>query len=297
MKRLSTIARTIAASCGFVIAFGLVAPAAHATEFGSDPSATASEQCDAMADPFDFIGGQWHVHLENSNFGKVAAHFEVTVDQQKTQTADLDPDNSSDLLIRGFDGLPSHIVVTADGKTLVDTTTTAHCNDPYYDIVFQCAGPFPNLSVNTVSFGIGNDTDVPHLFELHRADGSVTSMVKYSMQGATNAFHDVIAEDAPYDVWIALDGVDVKHISGVADCVADTPPPTTTPQDPPPSDPPPVTAPPATEPPAQVLGLEVTQPALPRTGVDTLPLTTAGLGLIGVGSLALAAQRRRLRTK
>src|SRR3954453_23044241 len=89
MNRPSLFARAIAALCGLLVVFGLAAPAAHASEFGSDPSATAVESCDLFKSPRDFLGGQWHVHLANSNFGKVSAHFEVTVGQRSPQTGAL----------------------------------------------------------------------------------------------------------------------------------------------------------------------------------------------------------------
>src|SRR3954454_8116540 len=159
MNRPSLFARAIAALCGLLVVFGLAAPAAHASEFGSDPSATAVESCDLYKSPRDFLGGQWHVHLANSNFGKVSAHFEVTVDQQPPQTADLDPNNEKDLLFTGFDGLPSHVVVTADGKTLVDKTSPLHSNDPHAAMSFSCGRPWPLVAFNSVAFAIGNTSD------------------------------------------------------------------------------------------------------------------------------------------
>src|SRR3954447_16286726 len=202
MIRPSPLARTTAALCGLVAVLGLAAPAAHATEFGSDPSATAVESCDLFHSPRDYLGGQWHVHLANSSFGKGAAHFEVTADRQSPQTADLDPNNEKDLLFTGFDGLPSHVVVTADGKTLVDKTSTPHCNDPSAGISFACAG-LPQA----VYYGIGNTSDVPMTFEIHHADGTVTAHIVHSLMGATLGFHDTVTEGQHFDVWITIDGL------------------------------------------------------------------------------------------
>ena len=295
MIRPTPLARTVAALCGLLLVFGLAAPAAHASEFGSDPSATAVESCDLFHSPRDFTAGQWHVHLANSNFGKVAAHFEVTVDQQPPQTADLDPDNEKDLLFSGFDGLPSHVVVTADGKTLVDKTTTLHCNAPHADVSFSCKGPWPKATVDSVDYGIGNTSDVPTTFVVHHADGSETIHVLHSLMGASLALHDIVTEGQHYDVWITIDGLEAKHLTGDVDCEPDPP---VIPQGPPPVTPPPPAAdpPPATVPPTTVAHSEAVQPALPRTGVATVPLTIAGFVLIGLGSLLQAAKRRRLRS-
>jgi hypothetical protein len=296
MIRPSTLARTIAVAFGFVVAFGVTAPAANASEFPSDPSATAVEQCDNLADPLSFIGAQWHVQIANSDLGKDVANFVVIVGNGAPQKFALQPGNNKDLVIKGLDGLPSHIVITADGKGLVDTITTAHCNDPVTSMYFQCKGPYPLLPVSTLNYEINNDTDKTVDFDIHHANGSVQHETRTSMEGVFNAYHEVVNEGDAYDVWIDVNGLEGQHLTGVVDCDQDPPPPppiaqgTPPPADPPPADPPPVA------PPVTVVGHDTSAPPLARTGADTLPLTGIGFSLIGLGVLALRAQRRRLAT-
>ena len=220
----------------------------------------------------------------------------MTVDAQAPQQFTLLKSETHDLVVHAPDGLPTHTLVTADGKTLIDETTTKQCNVPKAWAKFNCPTP-GSQSPPTISYWFGNNSDVPAVFSVHQNDGKVVTQTHFSLHNITIGWWEAVAEGEHYHGYVTIDGVTAASVEGVVDCVPDPTPPTTGPP----------TVPPTTTPTTSTSTTVVSQVApadpptttttvtatLPFTGGSSIPLGLSGLGLVIVGSALLALRRRK----
>jgi LPXTG-motif cell wall-anchored protein len=182
-----------------------------------------------------------------------------------------------------YDGLPSHITISADGSVLVDKTATRRCHDPLAAVTFSCTNPG---ATPTLSYALTNKLPVPITFTVHRADGSAVDHKLANIYPYKSTYNgtETLKEDAHYNASVTAEGKTLAAKSGVADCKA-APPTTTTP----------TTAHTviAAEP-DPVTPTTVASPAtLPRTGSSSTPIAALGFALLCAGGGTLLVLRRR----
>jgi hypothetical protein len=289
------IARSLAVAALASVAMSLAALPAHANEFPQVPSATATPACKNV--PGDYIAA-WKVHLANDPISYTSIHFVVTIDAYKPYEYDLQPGDTFDELYGVPNAIPTHITITADGTTLVDTSMTQRCEEPTAKITFTCQ----EGGVATLTYDLKNPLPIVVTFVVHMTGGSTWSddlSIEYPYEEySTIAEHP--AEDAAYDVSVEAEGKVLATKTGVADCkppettttTTTVPAPTTTtvPNAPTTST---TVAAVAVKAPPTPPAATAAAPTLPFTGSSSAPLAATGLVLVGAGGGTLLALRRR----
>jgi LPXTG-motif cell wall-anchored protein len=280
MSRRHLIARSVALAALASIGMSMYALPAHAVEFPKLPSATTESVC--KDEGFQVLAG-WKTHLANDAQSSGAVHFKVNIDAYQPYEYDLQPGEVYDVVYGVYDGLPSHITISADGSVLVDKTATRRCQEPVGAITFSCAQPG---ATPTLSYAIENKLPVPIAFTEHRADGSAPSQDLANIYPYDSTYNgtETLKEDAHYNVSITAEGKTLAAKSGVADCKA-APTTTTTTT---------VAHTVIAAQPDPVAPTTVASPAtLPRTGSSSTPLAGFGFLLLCAGGGTLLVLRRR----
>jgi LPXTG-motif cell wall-anchored protein len=285
-----------------LVAFGVIsgvagAPAAHANEFPSLPSATATMQCEPDG-YWEYDHSNWHVHLANDSFAKKEAHFEVTYDANPPEQYTLQPGETHDEVVEAPDGVPTTLLITADGSTLVSKSLTTNCNTPEAWMGFGCGVPTAGKYYPALSFSYTNSTDKHIYVEFHSDKGGLLySYTMWDQEGKWVGFHESYSEGEHYHGWLTFDGVKQKELEGTVDCEK-------TPTSTPPTSVPPTTTPkqPHSTTTTTVVAAEsavatptTAAPAgtLPFTGGSSTPLAIIGSLMLSLGAAALLAVRRR----
>jgi hypothetical protein len=284
-----------------LVAFGVIsgvagAPAAHANEFPSLPSATATMQCEQ--DPmWDFKHANWHVHLANDSFAKKEANFEVTYDAKPPEQYTLQPGETHDEVVEAPDGVPTTLLITADGSTLVSKNITTNCNTPDSWMGFDCGVPTNGKYYPMLTFSYTNSTAKHIYVEFHSDKGGLLySYTMWDQEGKWVGFHESYSEGEHFHGWLTFDGVKQKELDGTVDCdkTVETPPtttpPTTTPKQPHSTTTSTVVA---TESAATTPTTAAPAGTLPFTGGSSTPLAIIGSVMLSLGAAALLAVRRR----
>src|SRR5262249_38332504 len=146
----------------------------------------------------------WHIHLENSSKALSNAHFVVNVDAQAPQLFTLLPSETQDVVAHAPDGLPSHALITADGTTLIDQTTTKTCNVPKAWAYFNC-GAYGGGFYPHANYAMGNNSDVPAHFEIHEANGTVIKETHFGLLNTTIGYGEKLTEGEHYDGYVTID--------------------------------------------------------------------------------------------
>jgi hypothetical protein len=281
--------RFLAAALGCFAVLAVAAPAAHASgPAQADPSASASIVCK----PSQKI--QWpsfEVHMANSALAQASANFVVMINGFQDFQTVLAPGTTRDQQLQaGWDGLPNHLVVTANNVTVLDQSYTLRCNPLTAEITHQGCEVISGKSMDAFRYSVTNYSNVHDLVVVHEYGGKTYTESNI----AQFEFNDFAPNGKAYDVWIDVNGVKKAELTGTANCAQ--PPTTTTTQ-------PPVTTttvgsaqvdPPASTPTtahhATTLAAGQT---LPFTGGSSVPLGIAGFALVGGGSALLLGLRRR----
>ncbi len=279
MSRRHLLARSVALAALAAIGMSMYALPAHAVEFPKYPSATTESVC--KDEGFQVLAG-FKTHLANDAKSSGPVHFHVQIDAYSPYDYDLAPGEVYDVVYGVNNGLPVHIVISADGAVLIDKTATRRCSEPVGTIAVSCAPPG---ATPTLSYAITNKLPVPITFTEHRADGSAISQVLANIYPYKSTYNgtETLKEDEHYDVTITAEGKTLAAKNGMADCKA-APPTTTT------------TAAPTVIAalPDPVTPTTVAVPAtLPRTGSSSTTLAALGFVLLCAGGGTLLVLRRR----